>query len=179
MKLFIGCSSSNKIDSKYLAASYELLSEILKDNDLVYGAYNNGIMDIAYSLAHTYNRQVIAVTTSKYKEELDDIDCEYKLCTDNIFRRSEELIRQSDMIIILPGGIGTITELISAIETMRNNEFTKPILIYNMYGFFEKFLEFMDKIYDEEFSSNDDKKYYRVFDTPEEIFKYLDNYKNK
>lgn len=177
MKLFIGCSSSNDIDSKYLDDSYALLKEILKDNDLVYGAYNKGIMKTAYSFAHQYNRRIIAITTDKYKDELKDIECEYKACTDNIYRRSEELIRQSDMIIILPGGIGTITELISSIETMRNDEFNKPILIYNMNGFFDKFLEFLDKVYEEKFSSIEAKKHYHIANTREDVIEYINKYR--
>lgn len=177
MKLFIGCSSSNDIDSKYLDDSYLLLNEILKDNDLVYGAYNNGIMKIAYSLAHHHNRKIIAITTDKYKDELGQIECEYKESTPNIYTRSELLVRLSDMVIILPGGIGTINELISSIETMRNNEFNKPILIYNMDGFFDKFLEFLDKVYEEKFSSIDAKKYYHIVNTREDVIEYVNEYK--
>lgn len=177
MKLFIACSSSNDIDLKYLDDSYLLLKELLKDNDLVYGAYNNGIMKVAYDLARTYNRKILAITTNNYEYELNDIDCEYKKCTDNIYRRSEALVEQSDIVIILPGGIGTITELISSIETMRNNEFNKPILIYNVHGFYDEFLEFMDKIYKLRFSNIKDKDYYQVFNSKEELIKWIDKYK--
>lgn len=177
MKLFIGCSSSNDIDKIYLDESYSLLNEILKENDLVYGAYNNGIMKIAYDMAKLYNRKIFAITTSKYKEELEGLDCEYKECTNNIYRRSEALIKYADMVIILPGGIGTITELVSVIETVRNHEFNKPILIYNINGFFNKFLEFLNKVYEESFSSINDKKYYKVVNTKEEVTEYIKNYK--
>ena len=177
MNLFIACSSSNNIDSKYLEDSYLLLKELLKDNDLVYGAYNNGIMKVAYDLAKSYNRKIVAITTNNYEDELNDIDCEYKQCTDNIYRRSEALIEQSDIIVILPGGIGTITELISSIETMRNSEFNKPILIYNMYGFFDEFLEFMDKIYKLQFSNMKDKLHYQIFDSKDELIKCINDYK--
>lgn len=177
MRIFVGCSSSENINSKYLDESYLLLKEILKDNDLVYGAYNKGIMNKAYTVAHNNNQNIIAITTDKYKSELDNIDCKYKICTDNIYRRSEELIKQSDIVIILPGGIGTITELIAAIETTRNGEFNKPILIYNMERFFDKFIEFLDKIYQEKFSSVDDKKYYMVFNNKADIIRYVYDYK--
>ena len=173
MKLFIACSSSNELDSKYLEESHLLLSEILKDNDLVYGAYNNGIMEIAYNLAKLYHREIFAITTNKYEDDLSRIDCNFKLCTNNIYRRSEELVKNADAIIILPGGIGTITELISSIETMRNNEFNKPILIYNMFGFYNEFFKFIDNIYEEKFSSIEVKKCYQVFNSKEELINYI------
>ena len=52
MKLFIGCSSSNDISKRYLNDCEEYLEELFKlDNDLVFGAYNKGLMAIAYKLA--------------------------------------------------------------------------------------------------------------------------------
>jgi len=177
MKLFIGCSSSNNLSDVYYEECALFLDEVLKDNDLVYGAYNNGIMSIAYNIACKYNRNIIAITTDRYEEELDNINCTYKKSEINIFRRCESLIVAADIIIILPGGIGTINELISAIETMRNKEYNKPILIYNINGFFNKFFDFMEQIYEEKFSDINDKKYYQLLNTKEEIIEYLNNYK--
>ena len=173
MKLFIGCSSSNEIDKKYIDSCTSLLEEILKNNDLVYGAYNNGIMKIAYDTALKYNRNIYAITTENYKEELEDIEAQYKIITPNIYTRGEALIKNSDVVVILPGGIGTITELISAIETMRNNEFNKPIIIYNFDGFYDEFIKFIDTIYEKKFSSETTKNFYYILDTPEEIVEFI------
>ena len=173
MKLFIGCSSSNEIDKKYLESCKSLLEELLKNNDLVYGAYNNGVMGIAYDIAIKNHRTIYAITTEVYKHELDDIQAEYKIVTPNIYTRSESLIKNSDIVIILPGGIGTITELISSIETMRNNEFNKPIIIYNVDGFYDEFIRFMDVVYKEKFSSVEVKKFYRIFDDQKDIIEYI------
>lgn len=173
MKLFIGCSSSNEIDKKYLESCKSLLEELLKNNDLVYGAYNNGVMGIAYDIAIKNHRTIYAITTEVYKHELDDIQAEYKIVTPNIYTRSESLIKNSDIVIILPGGIGTITELISSIETMRNNEFNKPIIIYNVDGFYDEFIRFMDVVYKEKFSSVEVKKFYRIFNDQKDIIEYI------
>lgn len=52
MKIFIGCSSSNNIPSNYRQDCQELLKEIFKRNyDLVYGAYNQGLMNDSYEEA--------------------------------------------------------------------------------------------------------------------------------
>ena len=51
MKIFIGCGSSNDIPKYYFDDCRILLSELLKDNDLVYGAYNDFVVkakDITY-----------------------------------------------------------------------------------------------------------------------------------
>lgn len=173
MKLFIGCSSSDEIEKKYLDSCKSLLEKLLKDNDLVYGAYNSGIMGIAYDIAIKNNRTIYAITTEAYKHELDDIKANYKIVTPNIYTRSESLIKASDVVVILPGGIGTITELISSIETMRNNEFSKPIIIYNVDGFYDGLIKFMDTIYQEKFSDETAKKFYRVLNKESEIIDYI------
>ena len=73
MKIFIGCSSSNDIDKKYLEENKKLLDIILKDNDLVFGSCNNGIMGLAYSIAIKNEKEIIesiaCIIKSKYEEK--------------------------------------------------------------------------------------------------------------
>ena len=73
MKIFIGCSKSEKIPKKYFEDSQKLFDEILKDNDLVFGAKNEGIMGLAYRTAKKYNRKITAMTSSFYEEELNKL----------------------------------------------------------------------------------------------------------
>lgn len=173
MKLFIGCSSSNELDNSYINECTLFLDEVLKENDLVYGAYNNGIMKIAFDSAKKYNNSIYAVATDKYDKELETIDADYKISVPTTYNRSEELVRLSDMIIILPGGIGTVTELISAIEAMRNMDFNKPVLIYNVNGFYDDFLNFLDKIYQEKFSSSEGRIFYHIVNDLDSALKYV------
>lgn len=173
MKLFIGCSSSDELDKIYMDKCEFFLDCVLKDNDLVYGAYNKGVMKLAFDCAKKYNRKIYAVTIEKNIETLKLVDADYKSAVPTTYNRSEELIRLSDMVIILPGGIGTITELISAIESMRSMDFSKPILIYNINGFYDGLINFLDKIYSEKFSSLSGRDFYHIVDNIEEAVKYV------
>lgn len=173
MKLFIGCSSSNELDKVYMEECSKFLDCVLRENDLVYGAYNNGIMKLAFDSAKKYNRKIYAVATEKYKSELEMINADYKLPVPTTYNRSEELVRLSDMVIILPGGIGTVTEFISSIEAMRNSDFEKPILIYNINGFYDEFISFLDKIYNEKFSSAEGRNFYYIASDQESAVRYV------
>lgn len=53
MKLFIGCSSSNNIPTEYFDDCKVLLEELMKENDLVFGACNSGLMGLAYNMLGT------------------------------------------------------------------------------------------------------------------------------
>ena len=48
MKIFISCSSSNEISEEYKIVSKYLIEEISKDNDLVFGCSNNGLMGLHF-----------------------------------------------------------------------------------------------------------------------------------
>ena len=179
MKIFIGCSSSNNIPSNYRQDCQELLKEIFKRNyDLVYGAYNQGLMNDSYEEALKNNHQVIGITPEIFKEDLKKIKCTKEIITENICRRTEELINESDLILFLPGGIGTTYELLSTIESKRSNEFNKPIIIYNSNHFFDELLSFFEKQYVENFTKKTVKETYLVFNDCPPLIKYLDNVNN-
>ena len=177
MKLFIGCSSSNDIPKEYFEDCKLLLEELMKGNDLVFGAYNAGLMGLAYNIALKENGNITGICPDAYKEDCKDLKCDTKITTKTISQRTDSVISSSDALIFLPGGIGTIYELFTAIESKRACEFDKPIVIYNSYGYFDKLLEFMDKVYSEKFSNIKDKRNYLVTDSISSILDYINNYK--
>ena len=65
----------------------------------------------------------------------------------------------SDLIVCLPGGVGTLSELLSYIEEKRSNNRDVPIIIYDENKFYEKFLSFLDDLYKEKFVG------YSIFET--------------
>lgn len=170
MKIFIGCSSREDIPDKYFNDCNNLIEELFKlDNDLVFGAYNKGLMALSYDKAKKYNRKVIGITPKIFASALEEIDCDLEFVTDTISRRTDGLIKESDVLLFLPGGIGTIYELFTAIESKRSGEFNKPIIIYNSNDFFDKLLEFLEKLYDESFTDIKVKDCYIVTSNIEEV----------
>jgi len=168
-KIFIGCSSSNDIPQKYIDDCRKLLEEIFKkENDLVFGTSINGLMGLSYNIALNNNREVTAVCPEVYRADLDDVEC-IEILTNSISERTDKLIELCDILIFLPGGIGTIYELLAAIESKRNNEYDKPIIIYNSHGYYNEWLKLMSKIYDENFSKNIAQNNYIVTDSINEI----------
>ena len=180
MKLFIGCSSSNEISNVYTNDCKTYLNELLKDNDLVFGAYNSGLMGIAYEIAVNNKRNIIGACPEGYKSDLQNLKCSNSYVTDDILERTKVLIKESDALIFLPGGIGTILELIAAIDKKRNGEIDKPIIIYNSNSFFDSLFDFINKkVYGENFSSKDIERCYYITDNVIDSLEYIYNYKYK
>ena len=178
MKLFIGCASSKDIPEKYFKDCEKLLETLFKDNnDLIFGAYNKGIMGLAYNIAKENKRHITGICTEVYKNDLKELDLNKEGLTDTISERTMKLIDDSDAIIILPGGIGTMQELFTAIECKRSKEFDKPIIIFNSSNYFDELLIALEKIYDEKFTKKEVADCYYVSKNIEDILDYLNNYK--
>ena len=177
MKLFIGCSSSNNIDNKYMSDCNVYLRELLKEHDLVFGAYKEGLMGLSYKIAKSNNREIIGITPKVFENDLAILDCDKKIVTEDILGRTGMLIKNADALIFLPGGIGTILELMAAIDMKRNGEFDKPIIIYNSYNFFDELLLFLNKIYNEKFSNINVNDCYYFASDANDTLRYIENHK--
>lgn len=178
MKLFIGCSSYNDIDSKYYKNVENLLEELFKrDNDLCFGACDDGIMGVAYKTALKYKRDIIGIYPNIYENYADKLESK-KIPVKTVGERTEKLINESDALIFLPGGYGTLYELFTSIESKRGCEHNKPIIIYNSLGYFDKLLDFIDKMCSDGFAKEDVRNSYYVSDNTMDIVNYLNNYNN-
>ncbi len=179
MKLFIGCSSSNDIPQKYIDDCKIYLEELLIGNDIVFGACSDGLMGISYNIAKKNNKKITGICPVSFKEDLQKLECDYEELTETISQRTTSVIDASDALIFLPGGIGTIYELFTAIESKRSHEFDKPIVIYNSCNYFDKLFSFLELIYSESFTSDRVKKCYHISNTAEDTLNYINNYNSE
>lgn len=180
MRIFVGCSSSNDIPNKYKKDCKVLINELFKSNyDLVFGACNDGIMGYAYNAALKNKRKIIGICTENYKEDLQKLKCTTEIITSSVNERTEKLINISDVLLFLPGGIGTIHELFSSIDSKRCNEHNKTIIIYNSNNYFNETISLLEKIYNENFTNSTVKNNYIVINNKEEILTYINNIKDK
>ena len=168
MNVAVFCSSSDDIDIKYIESSKKLLEKIFeKENNLIFGVYPIGIMGLSYKIAKNAGRKIIGITPNK--EDFINLECTEEIITKSVNQRTDTMIEKSDILLFLPGGIGTIYELFTAIEKKRNKEFDKPIYIYNETGFFDNVINLLNKIYDEKFSNIRDVENYSIIKRIEEI----------
>ena len=179
MNIAVCCSSSNDINRKYLESSKRLLQLIFKgNNNLVFGAMDSGIMGIAYRVAKQNNRKVIGIAPEIYKEDFKELDCDKEILTKNVNDRTDELINNSDILIFLPGGIGTLYELMTAIEMKRSKEFDKPIILYNATGFFDDIIHMLDKTYAQNFTDFKVRLNYNIANDSRTVMDLLNKYKS-
>ncbi len=178
MKIFVGCSSSNDIPIQYREDCEILLNELFNsNNDLVFGAYNLGIMGDSYNIALNNNRKIIGICPEAYRDDFKELRCTTEITTKSVSERTDRLISESDALLFLPGGIGTVYELFTSIESKRCHEHDKAIIIYNSCNYYDELFSFLDKLYDENFANEYVKKNYFISNSKEEIISYINTIK--
>ena len=180
MRIFVGCSASEDIPNKYREDSKELLNNLFKqENTLVFGACNSGIMADAYNTALNNKRGIVGICPEAYIHDFKELKCTEEIITKNVNERTDGLINESEVLLFLPGGFGSVYELFTAIESKRCHEHNREIIIYNSEGFYDELLSFIEKIYKEQFAKEYVREYYFVSSNKEEILNYINRINNK
>ena len=152
MKIFVGCSSSDEIPEVYKEDCKKYLEQLLKDNDLVFGSYNKGIMSTAYKIALKNKRNITGICLKTHEKNSEELALNEREIVDKIDKRTRRLIEESNILIFLPGGTGTMQELFTAIGCKKEGEIDKPIIIYNSNNYFDDILKMLDKIYNSQYA---------------------------
>ena len=96
MRIFVGASSNENMPEKYVEDCKKLLEVILKDNDLVFGAYHNGLMGISYDIAKKNKRKVIGLCPLFYKDRLDALECDHSEVTTTVLDSTLKMYKNTD-----------------------------------------------------------------------------------
>ena len=173
MKIFISCSSSDEIKEEYKIVSKYLIEELSKDNDLVFGCTNRGLMGLCYNSFLKNNRKIYGVCNQIYKDDLKDLKLDDIMYV-NSFEEANIIFGEiSDVILVLPGSFGTLSELIDLLEEKRTGIHSKEIILFNINGFYDDLINMFNKIYNNVSNKYDFNSLCKVFTTADEILEYL------
>jgi len=88
--------------------------------------------------------------------------------TEDMHERKEQMASRSDAVIALPGGVGTMEELLEIITWKQLGLYLKPIVILNIDHYFDPLLQQMSKAIEQNFMRNFHNRLWNVAETPEE-----------
>lgn len=178
MKICVFGSSSDRIDKIYLQTANSLGKSIaLKGYELIFGAGRYGVMGAAARGATECNGKVIGVVPSFFKE----LDVLYDKSSETIYtetmrERKGIMEDAADAFIICAGGIGTFEEFFEVLTLKQLHRHSKPIIIYNVNGYYDAMLSVMKNAVDERFMTDDCNRLYTVACSEQEVFEQLENY---
>lgn len=173
MKIFIGCSSSNKIDEKYCQLAYDVSASLAKNNHtLVYGGASYSMMGECYKAFSEQNKEIIAIMAEKYKEDLVNLKLSDNYLVKTSLERIAKIYENSDAFILLPGGIGTIEEMFSIFEENRTNAW-KKVIIYNYEGFYNFIINWLKQNVETGFVYDYDIENIKIVNNLEDLMKEI------
>ena len=177
MNIFVGCSSIETDNEVYNETARKMGNFIVEGNhNLIFGGCDVGLMGRVYSIVSKSPKSEVFVAAAKaYEDCLQPFLASKSHIFGTINQRKDAFIALSDVAVFLPGGIGTVDELLAVIETKRAHEHNLPIIIVNEGGHFNHLLNFFEKIYDEGFAEARTRQLYFVAKTFDEAAKRLSN----
>ena len=164
------CASSTQVDSCYVEAASRL-GTLLGERGLcvVNGAGRMGLMaavsDAALAAGGTVTGVIprFMVTNGWHHTGLT------RLCvTDDMHERKSLMASLADAAIALPGGCGTLEELLEVITWKQLGLYLKPIVLLNTRGYFDPLLDMLARAVAEGFMRAGHAALWRVADTPEQ-----------
>lgn len=143
------CGSSNGLGETYVAAGHTLGRSIAEAGlRLVYGGGNKGIMGAVAKGTADNGGKVLGIiprflmnreASETALEELDNV-----IVTDNMHQRKHAMFEESDAFVAMPGGIGTLEEIVEIMTWAQLGRHRKPIVFANINGFWEPMLALID-----------------------------------
>ncbi|KAK4765815.1 hypothetical protein SAY87_007457 [Trapa incisa] len=177
-RICVFCGSSHGKKSSYQDAAVELGRELVSRNiDLVYGGGSIGLMGLVSQAVHDGGRHVIGVIPKILmpRELTGETVGEVKAVAD-MHQRKAEMAKHSDAFIALPGGYGTLEELLEVITWAQLGIHEKPVGLLNVDGYYNSLLSFIDKAVEEGFISPSARQIIVSAPTAQELVKNLELY---
>ncbi len=172
------CASNDHISKLYIDSAQEL-GRILAFNGyrLVYGGGNNGLMGVIANEIHQHGGYVVGVITRQFVDMGFAYDgADEMIVTDTMRQRKAIMEQRSDAFIGMPGGYGTLEELLEIITLKQLGIHDKPIVIFNVGSYFKGLISQFETCCSENFVNKQHNIIYQVSHTVEEAVKYIASY---
>ncbi|SLN36851.1 LOG family protein YvdD [Roseovarius litorisediminis] len=148
------CGSRSGANSRY-AEEAATLGETLAAHGwrLVYGAGDVGLMGIVARAAQAAGGETFGVIpVHLMRAEVGKTDLTQFVVTENMHERKKVMFMNSDAIVVLPGGAGSLDEFFEVLTWRQLGLHTKPIFLLNTDGYWNPLLQLLDHVIAEGFA---------------------------
>jgi uncharacterized protein (TIGR00730 family) len=176
-KVCVYCASSNQSGEEYINCAKEL-GRILAENNIsiVYGGGKRGLMGYLANSAMENNGKVIGVMPEFMVErEWAHKEISELIMVNTMHERKALMIKDTDAVIALPGGSGTMEELFEVITLKRLGMYINPIILVNTNNFYDHLLAFFERMVLDKFLDERHMDILSVIKSPDEILTAINN----
>ena len=167
-RIAVFCGSSSGTNPIYSEAARALGAAMAQQKiDLVYGGGSVGLMGIIADEMLAHGREVIGIIPKKiYDWEVGHTGISKLEVVADMHERKAKMADLSDAFIAMPGGIGTLEEIIEAFTWLQLGYHHKPCAFLNTNGYYDQLLHFFQTMTKEGFLKEEQYKSLIILDKP-------------
>lgn len=164
------CASSTQIPQVYFDAARSLGTLLAERQiNLVDGAGNKGLMGCINDAVLAAGGTVTGIIPRFMVEQgWHHTGLTHLVETETMHERKSLMAGMSDAVIALPGGCGTLEELLEIITWKQLGLYVKPIVILNVEGFYDPLIAMLERAIDQHFMRREHEALWQVASIPEE-----------
>lgn len=173
------CSSSTKVDQDFFDFTRQFGKRLAAENyTLVFGGADVGLMGHLARTVTEHNGTVIGVIPEVARGTKYVFEPSAEMIFAPTVRERKALMDQkSDAFIALPGGFGTLDEIIEMLTLKQIRVHDRPVIFANRNGFYDPLNAVFEQMFLHNFASNDFHQHlYYMANTIDDIFTYLQTY---
>lgn len=166
------CGARFGADPAYASAAEELGHALAGEGwQLVYGAGDVGLMGAVAKAAQAAGGDTFGVIPEHLvKREVGKRDLTRFVVTDTMHERKKVMFMNSNAIVVLPGGAGSLDELFEALTWRQLGLHEKPVYLLNVAGYWQPLVDLIEHVIAQGFAEESLRAYLTVVtDVPELI----------
>jgi uncharacterized protein (TIGR00730 family) len=177
-KICVYSSSSDVVGQHYFAAARELGKHMAQHHyTLIFGGGGIGLMGELARAVHEYGGKVIGVIPEYLNlpgiayDEADRL-----IVTPSLRERKKVMEEQADAFIALPGGFGTLEEILEILTLKQLRQHSKPVVFINTANFYRHLIDLFDHILNEKFAKSIYRQLYFFAPDAGAAVSYIESY---
>ena len=157
----IFCAASENIAPGYFEAATEVGTMLGRlGATMVYGGARFGLMEATAKAAKTAGARVVGVVPDILveRDRVSRLLDEQVPCR-NLSERKDIMLQRSDILVALPGGVGTLDEIFHVMAAATIGYHSKCVVLYNVNGFWDSLIATLDEMLQAGFVRGEFEKY--------------------
>ncbi|WP_338550996.1 TIGR00730 family Rossman fold protein [Roseovarius phycicola] len=170
------CGSRPGKNPAYMADAEVFGTIIARQNwRLVYGAGDVGLMGAVARATQAAGGETFGVMPdSLFDREIGKTDLTHYVLTETMHERKKVMFMNCGAVVVLPGGAGSLDEFFEVLTWRQIGLHEKPIFLLNTKGYWDKLIQLIDHVIDQDFADGSLREFVQVADTVENLEKGLE-----
>ncbi len=180
MRVYIACSNRDYIPLEYRELASEVAFELAKrGHKLVFDGYETGMMGKSYMTFKYEGAHTKAIVDIKDTDNLNNLEIDAYDVVTSAMQRMEKIYKTSELVVILPGGISTLAEMMTFLDEIRIRQRSMRIILYNYNHYFSPIIKFLKDAYKNKFITAQELKLFDIVTDMAGLKIYLNHLDNE